>query len=222
LCENAARAGPNRFSTRIEHWEDVEDKAAKSAGIAGAAGNGAAEGSSALVSTSDVFPVVYQQLRDLAHAKMNREPAGHTLQTTALVHEVYLRLKNDGEAQWENPRQFFAAAAEAMRRILVERARRQAAWKYGGKRSRVDLSEVDGEGGQVDQTNPSAMLALDEAIDELKQFDARLAEVVMLRYFSGLSVEETAAALESSPRTVKREWSVARAWLSRKLGEERA
>jgi RNA polymerase sigma factor (TIGR02999 family) len=169
--------------------------------------------------TSDIFPVVYQQLRDLAHAKMNREPAGHTLQTTALVHEVYLRLKNDGEAQWENPRQFFAAAAEAMRRILVERARRQAAVKYGGKRQRMDLEDVDAAAA-AEATNPAAMLTLDEAIDELKRFDERLAEVVMLRYFSGLSVEETAAALESSPRTVKRDWAVARAWLSRKLGEE--
>jgi RNA polymerase sigma factor (TIGR02999 family) len=195
----------------------VEDKQAK---IAGVAGTVAGEGTSARASTSDIFPAVYQQLRDLAHAKMNHEPSGHTLQTTALVHEVYLRLKSDGEAQWENPRQFFAAAAEAMRRILVERARRQAALKYGGKRARVDLSEVDGDALQVEQANPAAMLALDEAIEELKQFDARLAEVVMLRYFSGLSVEETAAALDSSPRTVKREWSVARAWLSRKLGEE--
>ena len=200
----------------------MEDKSVKIAGTADVSGRAAGDGAATGASTSDVFPVVYQQLRDLAHAKMNREPAGHTLQTTALVHEVYLRLKNDGEAQWENPRQFFAAAAEAMRRILVERARRQAALKYGGKRSRVDLDEVDSDRGSIDQTNPSAMLALDEAIDELKQFDARLAEVVMLRYFSGLSVEETAAALQSSPRTVKREWSVARAWLSRKLGHDRA
>ena len=99
----------------------MEDKSAKPAGAASVGGSTAGDGGFDRVSTSDVFPVVYQQLRDLAHAKMNREPAGHTLQTTALVHEVYLRLKNDGEAQWENPRQFFAAAAEAMRRILVER-----------------------------------------------------------------------------------------------------
>jgi RNA polymerase sigma factor (TIGR02999 family) len=174
---------------------------------------------SAGISTSELFPVVYQQLRDLAHAKMNREPAGHTLQTTALVHEVYLRLKNDGDGQWQNPRQFFAAAAEAMRRILVERARRQAAVKHGGKRGRIDLNDLDEDAVQVEHSNPAAMLVLDEAIDELKRFDERLAEVVMLRYFSGLSVEETAAALESSPRTVKRDWSVARAWLSRRLGD---
>src|SRR4029079_16832254 len=104
-------------------------KSVKIAGTADVTGRAAGDGAATGASTSDVFRVVYQQLRDLATAKMNREPAGHTLQTTALVHEVYLRLKNDGEAQWENPRQFFAAAAEAMRRILVERARRQSALK---------------------------------------------------------------------------------------------
>jgi RNA polymerase sigma factor (TIGR02999 family) len=171
--------------------------------------------------TTDLFPVVYQQLRDLAHAKMNREPAGHTLQTTALVHEVYLRLSKDGDVAWENPRQFFAAAAEAMRRILVERARRQAAIKYGGQKERIDLELVEEDAGAavVDRAGPLAMLALDEAIEELKQFDARLGEVVVLRYFAGLSVEETAAALDSSPRTVKRDWAVARAWLARRLAD---
>ncbi len=164
--------------------------------------------------TSDLFPAVYQQLRDLAHAKMNREPAGHTLQTTALVHEVYLRLSKDGNVKWENPRHFFAAAAEAMRRILVERARRHHSLKRGGDRDRVDLDFVD----QGEESSPDAMIALDEALTELKSFDERLLEVVMLRYFTGLSVEETAAAMDTSPRTVKRDWAVARAWLGRKLG----
>lgn len=160
-----------------------------------------------------MFPHVYRQLRDLAHARMNREPAGHTLQTTALVHEVYLRLQNDPDVKWDNPRHFFAAAAEAMRRILVERARRVNSLKRGGDRDRIELDFVDiGE-----ESDPTAMIALDEALTELKSFDPRLAEVVMLRYFSGLSVEETAAAMEASPRTVKRDWSVARAWLSQKL-----
>jgi RNA polymerase sigma factor (TIGR02999 family) len=160
-----------------------------------------------------LFPAVYQQLRDLAHARMSHEPAGHTLQTTALVHEVYLRLGRDNSVQWDNPRHFFACAAEAMRRILVERARRVHALKRGGNRSRVDLDLVD-VGVEAD---PDAMLELDAALTELKSFDPRLAEVVMLRYFSGLSVEETAAAMETSPRTVKRDWSVARAWLSQRL-----
>lgn len=168
--------------------------------------------------TPELFPIVYQQLRDLAHAKMRREPAGHTLQTTALVHEVYLRLSRDPDVQWENPRQFFAAAAESMRRILVERARRQAAIKYGGKKQRMAFDEME-EVAAVDNGNPLAMLALDEALEELKKFDARLGEVVMLRCFSGLSVEETAAALQSSARTVKRDWAVARAWLARKLSQ---
>ncbi|MFT3786281.1 MAG: ECF-type sigma factor [Tepidisphaeraceae bacterium] len=167
-------------------------------------------------STGDLFPVVYQQLRDLAHAKMNREPSGHTLQTTALVHEVYLRLSKDGKGEWQNPGHFFAAAAEAMRRILVERARRHHSLKRGGGRDRVDLEFVD---AAEETTDPDAMLALDQAISELKEFDERLSQVVMLRYFSGLSVEETAAAMQTSPRTVKRDWSVARAWLARKLGE---
>jgi RNA polymerase sigma factor (TIGR02999 family) len=167
-------------------------------------------------STTDLFPTVYQQLRDLAHAKMSREPSGHTLQTTALVHEVWLRLSKDGDSKWDNPGHFFAAAAEAMRRILVERARRHHALKRGGGRDRVDLDFIDVGGETAD---PAAMLALDQAITELKEFDDRLCQVVMLRYFSGLSVEETAAAMQTSPRTVKRDWSVARAWLARKLGE---
>jgi RNA polymerase sigma factor (TIGR02999 family) len=164
--------------------------------------------------TRELFPAVYQQLRELARKNMAREPAGLTLQTTALVHEVYLRLSKDPAVQWENPRQFFAVAAEAMRRILVERARRHRARKRGGGRQRLDLDSIDTAG---DEADPDAMLALDEAITELSSFDSRLGEVVMLRYFTGLSVEETAAALDSSPRTVKRDWSVARAWLSRKL-----
>lgn len=165
--------------------------------------------------TTDLFPTVYEQLRDLAHAKMNREPTGHTLQTTALVHEVYLRLSKDGAGQWENPRHFFAAAAEAMRRILIERARRASSLKRGGDKDRIDLEFVD----HGMESEPSSMLALDEALTELQSFDARLGQVVMLRYFTGLSVEETAVALETSARTVKRDWAVARAWLGKRLGE---
>jgi RNA polymerase sigma factor (TIGR02999 family) len=168
--------------------------------------------------TRELFPVVYQQLRDLAHRKMAHEPPDLTLQTTALVHEVYLRLSNDPTVNWENPRQFFAVASEAMRRILVERARRHHAKKRGGGRERIDLDFVE---TAAEAADPDAMIALDDALTHLSAFDARLGEVVMLRYFSGLSVEETAAALDSSPRTVKRDWSVARAWLSRRLHEIR-
>jgi RNA polymerase sigma factor (TIGR02999 family) len=164
--------------------------------------------------TADLFPAVYQQLRDLAHSKMNREPSGHTLQTTALVHEVFLRLSQDGRPLWENPRHFFAAAAEAMRRILIERARRQQSLKRGGDLERVDFEFVD----KGEESEPAAMLALDEALTELKAIDERLCQVVMLRYFTGLSVEETANAMDTSPRTVKRDWAVARAWLCKRLG----
>jgi RNA polymerase sigma factor (TIGR02999 family) len=163
--------------------------------------------------TGDLFPSLYDQLRDLAHAKMRHEPAGHTLQTTALVHEVYVRLQKDGQT-WENPGHFFAAAAEAMRRILVERARRVHSLKRGGNQKRIDLEFVD----VAAETDPDAMLALDEALTKLNEFDERLCKVVMLRYFSGLSVEETAAAMETSARTVKRDWSVARVWLAQQLG----
>lgn len=177
--------------------------------------------------TGQLFPIVYRQLRELARAKMAREPLGLTLQTTALVHEVYLRLQADPHVTWENPRQFFAVAAESMRRILVERARRHATKKRGGgmSRRRLGLDEVDvpdHAGGLPDRPEPEAMIALDAALAQLRAFDPRLAEVVMLRYFAGLSVEETAAALESSPRTVKRDWAVARAWLSRRLKESLA
>jgi RNA polymerase sigma factor (TIGR02999 family) len=161
-----------------------------------------------------LFPVVYEQLRDLAHQRMSHEKEGLTLQTTALVHEVYVRLSSDPGVVWDNPRQFFAVAAESMRRILIERARRYATLKRGGGRLRVDFDAV---GAPVQTADPEGLLALDEALTELGRFDARLAEVVMLRYFTGLSIEETAAALERSPRTVRRDWSVARAWLGRKL-----
>jgi len=145
---------------------------------------------------------------------MGRERAGLTLQTTALVHEVYVRLSNDPAVIWESPRQFFAVAAESMRRILIERARRYASVKRGGGRARVDFDSID---APVQTAAPAALLALDEAISALTHFDARLGEVVVLRYFTGLSIEETAAAMESSPRTVRRDWAVARAWLGRKL-----
>jgi RNA polymerase sigma factor (TIGR02999 family) len=166
------------------------------------------------VTTHQLFPKLYQELHDLAHAKLRRESPGHTLQTTALVHEVYMRLGVD--SGWENPRHFFGAAAEAMRRILVERARRRDSLKRGGDKSRIDLEFVD----VAAEPDPASMLALDDALTELRHLDPRLSEVVMLRYFSGLSVEETASAMSVSSRTIKRDWAVARAWLSRKLSGE--
>ncbi|MEM6562114.1 MAG: ECF-type sigma factor [Planctomycetota bacterium] len=172
-------------------------------------------------STPELFGHVYSELRDLAHSRMSHEKAGLTLQTTALVHEVYLRLMKNPRVQWENPRHFFGAAAEAMRRILIERARRYATHKRGGGRKRMDLDSTLDAGSVLGGDGPNdeahAMLELDEALTELKAKDTRVGEVVMLRYFGGLSVEETAAAIGGSARTVKRDWAFARAWLAKRL-----
>jgi len=168
-------------------------------------------------STRDIFPAVYEELRGLAQSRMRHERAGMTIQTTALVHEVYLRLSNDLDARWENPRHFFAAAAEAMRRILVERARHHGRQKRGGNRERVALDSVD---PAMPEADPDALISLNDALDELRSFDADLYEVVMLRFFGGMTVEEVAAAIDRSPRSVKNDWSVARAWLLRRIDSE--
>jgi len=154
---------------------------------------------------------VYCELRVLAIGRMRLERPGHTLQATALVHEAWLRLRID-DATWRDRRHFFAAAARAMRQILVERHRRVHQLKRGGDRQRVD--EVDAVDIAVTEgATPVDLLALDEALNELEAQDPQMAQIVQLRFFAGLSVDETAAALEISPRTVKRDWSVARAWL---------
>ncbi|MEM9414136.1 MAG: ECF-type sigma factor [Planctomycetota bacterium] len=174
-----------------------------------------AEGDEQGGGTPTLFGVVYDQLRGLAQNRMRHERVGQTLQPTALVHEVYLRLMKDPDIAWANPRHFFAAAAESMRRILIEKAREKGALKRGGDRGRVSMDDLD-----LAADVPSDMVfALDDALNELKKQDPRMAEVVMLRYFAGLSVEETAATMEISPRTVKREWSVARGWLIQRIGE---
>lgn len=163
----------------------------------------------------ELLPVVYEELRGIARRGLAGERAGQTLQATALVHEAWLRLGGgDSAAQdWENRRHFFAAAAQAMRRILVDRARRRGRDKRGGGRRRVDLSE-----SVAVEAEPSLdLVALDAALEELETHDERKFKVVMLRYFTGLSIEETAEALEVSPATVKTDWSYARAWLHREL-----
>jgi RNA polymerase sigma factor (TIGR02999 family) len=173
---------------------------------------GSGDGSAA----DDLLPLVYEELRRLARARISREPA-QTLQATALVHEAYLRLVGPEDQQrWENRGHFFGAAALAMRRILVERARHQQRLKHGGGRQRVDLNE------DVAQVNPEStdLVALDSALNALQKRDPRKAEVVMLRYFAGLSIEETARAMGLSPATVKNEWTIARAWLHRELSRE--
>jgi len=157
-----------------------------------------------------LLPLVYEELRGLAERRMGAERAGHTLQATALVHEAYLRLIGDTEMAWESRRHFFGAAAEAMRRVLVDHARKVRSQKRGGDRARLALTGLDLPGGD----DPDHLLALDEALDQLAAEDPRAAEVARLRFFAGLSVADTAAALDVSERTVMREWSFARARLS--------
>ena len=159
--------------------------------------------------TGQLLPLVYDELRKLAAARMAAESPGQTLQATALVHEAYLRLLGGSYPTWNDRQHFFRAAAEAMRRILVEHARRRARVKRGGNPVRVSLTDVDSVAGH----DPVEILALDAAIRRLEEQDPVAADIVRLRFFAGLSVEETAGMLEVSERTVKREWAFARAWL---------
>lgn len=163
--------------------------------------------------SAKLLPLVYDELRKLAKARMAHEAVGQTLQPTALVHEAYLRLVGDTNVGWDNRGHFFAAAALAMRRILVERARSRNRIKRGGGRARVELTD----GALVSEPPDDDLLVLDEALGRLEKYDKRKADVVMLRYFAGLSIEETAAALGVSPATVKNEWTFARAWLHREV-----
>jgi RNA polymerase sigma factor (TIGR02999 family) len=168
--------------------------------------------------SNDLLPLVYDHLRAMAHAKLAREPAGQTLQPTALVHEAYLRLIGV-ERPWADKRHFFAAAALAMRRILVDRARARRGEKRGGNLRRVSLEAVDGDspGTPHDGVDAVDWLALEDAMAALEAHDEALAEIVHLRYFAGLSVEEVAHAVGVSSRTINRDWLVARAWLLRRM-----
>ena len=164
---------------------------------------------------SELLPEVYGELRRLAAALTAQRGPGQTLQPTALVHEAYLRLVKDQDPGWEGRRHFFGAAARAMREILIEQARRKGRLKRGGGGKRVELAE----GLAWIEPPADDVLALDEAISRLEAEDPRLAEVVMLRYYSGLSVEETAAVVGVSVSTLTRDWRYARAWLAALLGE---
>jgi RNA polymerase sigma factor (TIGR02999 family) len=162
--------------------------------------------------SEELLPLVYEELRKLAAHKMANERAGQTLQPTALVHEAWLRLVEEGQ-QWDGRGHFFAAAAEAMRRILVENARRKRALRHGGGQERVNISEVD-----ISQSDPDdELLAVHDALDEFARKDAVAAQLVKLRYFAGLSMPEAAEVLGQSLRTTERLWSYARAWLRREM-----
>ena len=160
-----------------------------------------------------LLPVVYDELRRLAAAYLRRERPGQTLQPTALVHEAYLRLMKDRPDRWQNRAHFCAIAAHSMRQILIERARARGAQKRGGAQPRVTFDEgLIAAGAQsVD------IVALDDALERLAAIDAEQARLVELRFFGGLTIEETAEAMNISPATVKRHWTVARAWLAREL-----
>jgi RNA polymerase sigma factor (TIGR02999 family) len=163
-----------------------------------------------------LLPLVYEELRRLAAHRLAAEPAGQTLQATALVHEAWLRLVRSEDQTWENRAHFFGAAAEAMRRILVENARRKARLKRGGDRERVDLEHLD----LAETTPDEKVLLIDEALEQFEKQDPQRARVVVLKFFAGLTNQEVAASLGVTERTVERHWAYARAWLFRAIRQE--
>lgn len=158
-------------------------------------------------------PMVYKELRNLAARYLRRERSDHTLQSTALVHEAYLRLIDQNQVQWQNRAHFFGVAAQMIRRILVDHARTRHAQKRGGNAQKLSLDEAIGLPEQRDLD----IIALDDALKQLAELDPQQSKVIELRFFGGLSIEETAEAIGISPATVKREWVTARAWLLRQL-----
>ncbi len=174
--------------------------------------------------SADLLPIVYEELRRLAAARLSRESAGQTIQATALVHEAYLRLVGDPAQQWDGRGHFFAAAAEAMRRILIDRARERGAQKRGGDRVRLSLDDASLTVDVAVEALPEReaerredLLRLSDALDRLAARDALKADLVKLRFFAGLTLEEAAAALRISPATADRYWAFSRAWLFREL-----
>jgi RNA polymerase sigma factor (TIGR02999 family) len=171
-----------------------------------------------------LVPLVYAELRRMAHRQLSAEPTGHTLSTTALVHEVYLRLADQTRVEWANGSHFFGLASRAMRRVLVDYARRHRALRRGGAEKRpLSLEGAEAE-GNADALTVAArgdeLLALDEALDRLATFDARAARVVECRFYGGLTEEETAEALGVSRRTVVNDWVIAKGWLYRELRQD--
>lgn len=167
-------------------------------------------------------PLVYDEIRRIAHRYLQRERAGHTLQTTALVNEAYIRLAGSQNVVWQNRSHFFAVTAQVMRHILIDHARRRSYVKHGGEVRQVAFDEAVACSNATLMSQPRAaeLLALDEALDELAKLDLRKSRVVELRYFGGLSLEETAEVLEVSQMTVRRDWRAAKAWLYRRMKAE--
>jgi RNA polymerase sigma factor (TIGR02999 family) len=161
----------------------------------------------------ELLPLVYDELRKLASWRMAREPAGQTLQATALVHEAYLRLVGQDDPHWQNSRHFFSAAAEAMRRILVERARQKARLKYGGDWHRVELDEIN----VATESNDETLLFVSDALEKLAVKDPVCTELIKLRFFAGIPNPQAAEMLGLSERTAKRNWAYARAWLAKEI-----
>lgn len=165
---------------------------------------------------NELMPLVYDELRRLAKHYMHSQPSGHTLQTTALIHEAYLKLADNREKGWQNRAHFFAVAARAMRHILVDHARSRQTEKRGGVTKMVSLENV----AVIAKEQADEVLALDDALESLFALEERKGRVVELRYFGGLSVEETAAVLKVSPQTVMRDWRFAKTWLLRELSKQ--
>jgi RNA polymerase sigma factor (TIGR02999 family) len=198
----------------VVDWRPVDDQARSS--VTRLLGD---DGLDDAARTRQLLPLVYEELRRIARGRMARERAGATLQATALVHEAYLRLAGDDGPRWRDRGHFFGAAAEAMRRILVEQARRRDAAKRGGGRERVELDEAE-----VDietDTRGVDLGALDEALSLLETQDARKATLVKLRYFTGVTLEQAAAALGVSPATADRDWAYAKAFLYTEIRKRR-
>jgi RNA polymerase sigma factor (TIGR02999 family) len=163
--------------------------------------------------SEELLPLVYNELRQLAMARMAREAAGQTLQATALVHEAWLRMVGAGDRTWQNRAHFFGAAAEAMRRILVENARRKSRLKRGGGQFRLDIEDLDLAAATPDEK----VLLMDEALEQLQKQDPEKARIVVLKFFGGLTNQEVAENLGITERTVERQWAYAKAWLFQKI-----
>lgn len=168
------------------------------------------------IETDQLLPILYEELRAIAQSYFRDQRAGHTLQPTALVHELWLRLVNQAGLTWHNREQFLAVAAKAIRRLLIDHARRRDALKRGGEYHRVELSDL---ADAID--SDQQLLSLEDALVDLEAMDSELHQVVELRFFGGLTIEETAQALDRSPMTIKRLWRIARAWLHREMTASR-